>query len=217
MHWVYYFGRGLIRTLAFPFGGWQTVGRENIREKGPFLIVSNHLHVADPPILAASLPLKCVFMAKDELWENAWSRFWVENFGAFPVRENGADREAFRQTEKWFGRGISVVMFPEGGRSRSGRLQKALPGAAVIVARLGVPVLPVSITGTDKLRNIKRAFWHHPHLKVTIGEPFRPEVGNGRLTREQRRETIDSIMRKIAAMLPPEYRGVYDAETSAGN
>src|SRR3972149_850908 len=101
MHWAYYFGRGLIRVLAVPFGGWEVKGRENVTGKGPFLIVCNHLHIADPPIVAASMPLKCVLMAKEDLWQKAWPRFWVSHFGAFPVRRGGVDRETFRQAEHW--------------------------------------------------------------------------------------------------------------------
>jgi 1-acyl-sn-glycerol-3-phosphate acyltransferase len=123
MHWVYYFGRGLIRVLVSTVGGWEVKGRENIPEHGPVLIVSNHLHIADPPIIAASIPLKCVLMAKEELWHDAWSRFWVSHFGAFPVRRGGVDIEAFRQAEYWLKRGFSLIMFPEGGRSKTGQIQ----------------------------------------------------------------------------------------------
>ncbi|OGO30568.1 MAG: hypothetical protein A2Z29_11365 [Chloroflexi bacterium RBG_16_56_11] len=214
MHFIYYFGRGLIRTLAVPFGGWKTIGRNTVSGKGPFLIVCNHLHIADPPIVAASLPLKCVIMAKEDLWQDKWSRFWVSHFGAFPVRRGGVDRESFRQAEYWLKRGVSVIMFPEGGRSRTGQIQPALPGAALIAAHLGVPVLPVGITGTDKLRNLRKAFFHHPKITVTIGEPFVPQVPVGKLNREQRSQLMFDIMRRIAALLPPEYRGVYGKENA---
>lgn len=212
MHWVYYFGRVLIHILLFPFGGWKVTGRENVPEKGPLLIVSNHLHIADPPIIAASIPLKCVLMAKEELWESAWSRFWVSNFGAFPVRRGGIDREALRQAEQWIKRGVSLIMFPEGRRSKSASLQQALPGAAMIASRLGIPILPVSITGSNRLKPLRHAFLHHPKILVTIGEPFHPPPTNGKTPREQRNQLTDAIMEKIAALLPPEYQGVYARE-----
>ncbi len=217
MHWVYYFGRGLIRTLVFPFATWEVKGRENITSPGPFLVVSNHLHIADPPIVAASLPRKCVFMAKEELWHNPWSRFWVKNFGAFPVRRGGVDTEAIRQAEHWLKKGISVIMFPEGTRSPDARMIPALPGAALIAQHAGVPVLPVSIAGSEKLRHLTWSFLHHPKITVTFGRPFSLPPSNGRMTREQRQEMMDGIMRKVAALLPPEYRGVYAAEKTAGN
>lgn len=217
MHWVYYFGRVLIHILAFPFGDWKIKGKENVPEKGPFLVVCNHLHIADPPIVAASIPLKCVIMAKEELWHNGWTRFWVSNFGAFPVRRGGADREALHQAEQWLKRGVSVIMFPEGQRSKTARMQPASPGAALIAARLGVPILPVSITGTDKLRNVKRAFFHHPNILVTIGKPFDTVVINGKLTKDQRNKLMTDIMVKITELLPPEYHGVYAREQIAKN
>ena len=209
MHWVYYFGRGLIRVLAFPFGGWKVSGRENVPASGPFLVVSNHLHLADPPIIAASFPLKCVLMAKADLWESGWSRFWVSNFGAFPVRRSGVDRNAIHQAEEWINKGVSVIMFPEGTRSPDGTMKPALPGAVLIATRLNIPIIPVGITGSDKLRNLKRAFWHHPMIRVRIGKPFTLPPFGGKLTREKRQELTRIMMEHVAELLPPEYRGVY--------
>jgi 1-acyl-sn-glycerol-3-phosphate acyltransferase len=216
MHWVYYFGRGIIRIIVFPFATLKVKGKENITSPGPYLVVSNHLHVADPPIVAASLPLKCVFMAKEELWQNKWSRFWVENFGAFPVRR-GADTEAIRQAKNWLKEGVSVVMFPEGGRSKTAQLRSAFSGAALIAQHAGVPVLPVGVAGTEKIRRLTWCFFHHPKITVTIGQPFSLPPNNGRVTREQRQEIMDDIMGKIAVLLPPEYRGVYGQEKTAGD
>ena len=209
MHWVYYFGRGLIRVLVFPFGGWKVRGRDNVPASGPFLVVSNHLHLADPPVIAASFPLKCVLMAKADLWESSWSRFWVSNFGAFPVRRGGVDRNALHQAEEWINKGVSVVMFPEGTRSPDGTMKPALPGAVLIATRLNIPIIPMGITGSDKLRNLKRAFWHHPKIWVNIGRPFTLPPVEGKLTKEKRQELTRIMMEHVADLLPPEYQGVY--------
>jgi 1-acyl-sn-glycerol-3-phosphate acyltransferase len=220
MHWVYYFGRGLIRFLVFIFGRWEVKGRANVPEKGPLLIVSNHLHLADPPIVAASIPLKCVFMAKEELFRDGWSRFWVGNFGSFPVSRDGMSREAIRRGEEWLKKGVSLIMFPEGGRSPNARLQPALPGAAFIAERTGVPILPVSITGTEKLKNMRLkpllwCFFHHPRITVNIGTPFNPPPPDDRPVKERRRTLMDDMMIRIAALLPPEYRGAYGGGENA--
>jgi 1-acyl-sn-glycerol-3-phosphate acyltransferase len=220
MHWVYYFGRGLIRFLVFMFGRWEVKGRANIPAKGPLLIVCNHLHLADPPIVAASIPLKCVFMAKEELFRDGWSRFWVGNFGAFPVSRGGTTIEAIRRAEKWLKKGFSLIVFPEGGRSPNARLQPALLGAAFIAERAGVPVLPVSISGTEKLqkmrlKNMLWAFFHHPRITVTIGTSFIPTSPDGRPAKERRRALTDDMMKRIAALLPPEYRGAFGGGENA--
>jgi len=217
MHWVYYFGRVIIHIMVFPFAGWRVRGRENVPERGPFIVVCNHLHIADPPIVAASLKLKAVFMAKEELWSNGWSHFWVKNFGAFPVKKGSVDREAIRQAKYWLNRGVSVIIFPEGGRSKSARLQTAFSGAALIAMHTGTPILPVSISGSDKFLNPAWCFFHRPRVTVTFGLPFNPPNTDGKPTKEQRTQLTNDIMRRIAALLPSEYRGIYDKEKTARN
>jgi len=168
-------------------------------------------------MVAASIKLKSVVMAKEELYRHWWSRFWVGNFGSFPVRRGGIDREVLRQAERWLKQGVSVIMFPEGSRSQTTQMQPALAGAALIVSRLGIPILPVGINGTDKLRNLGWCVLHRPTVTVTIGKPFNPPPYDGKLNREQRNQLMNDIMRKIAALLPQEYHGVYAGGESAQN
>jgi 1-acyl-sn-glycerol-3-phosphate acyltransferase len=215
MHWVYYFGRVLIRIVAFFFASWEVKGQENLPAQGPLLITCNHAHIADPPMIAASIKLRTVFMAKDDLWHNPWSRFWVENFGAFPVYRGAFSRESIRRAEEWLQKGISVIIFPEGGRSKSGKLKTAYPGAALIAMHAGVPILPVSICGTHQLNSLWRCFFHRARVTVTIGKPFSPPPHNGKLSKEQRARLTEEIMLEIAGLLPPEYRGVYGKEKTA--
>jgi 1-acyl-sn-glycerol-3-phosphate acyltransferase len=217
IHWVYYFGRVLIRILAAPFFWWVVKGRENLPEERPVVVCCNHLHIADPPVMAAAIPFKCVFMAKEELWQNKWSRYWVENFGSFPVKRNSFDREAIKMSEAWLASGVSLIMFPEGARSKSSRMQPASPGAALLALRNNIPVVPVGITGTQYIRNLKWAFFHHPKITITIGKPLYPPACDGKPTREQRNQFCDTIMYKIAELLPKKYRGVYDREETPEN
>jgi 1-acyl-sn-glycerol-3-phosphate acyltransferase len=155
-------------------------------------------------------------MAKEELFQNWWSRFWVKNFGAFPVRRQGAGREALNNAEKWLKQGVSLIIFPEGKRSGTIQMQSALTGAALIASRLGVPVLPVSITGTEELR--KSDWWRHrPKITVNIGQPFYVPSADGGLTKDERYQLANSIMEHIAGLLPAEYRGVYAGGENAGH
>lgn len=205
MHWVYYVGRFLTRLLLFLFARWQVRGRENIPERGPLLIVSNHLNLADPPIIGVSIKRKAMFIAKEELFRSRFSGYIVGNYGAFPIRRGRLDRGALRQAEQLLARGLALIMFPEGRRSKDGRLQPAFAGSALIAARSNVPILPVGITGTEKIKG-KAWLWRRPRITVNIGHPFRLPVVNGKLTRAELTQFTSSMMEHIAELLPPEYR-----------
>ena len=217
MHFIYYFGRGLLRFLALFLATVKVRGKENLPKDQPVLIVCNHLHIADPPLVAANIPIKCKIMGKEVLWHNAWSRYWVSNFGAFPVRRDGVDTEAIRSAEQALKEGFSVMMFPEGSRSPNAQMRTALPGAALIASRMKVPILPIAITGTEHLKHVIWCFFHHPLMTVTIGKPFDLPPHKGKLPRDGRQEAADYIMHKIAELLPEQYRGAYGSTNKTNN
>ena len=208
MHWFYYTGRFLTQVVLHLLTNWQVTGRKNVPVHEPLLIVANHLNLADPPLIAVSVNRKTVFMAKEELFRKTLPHYFVRHFGAFPVYRGRLDRDAFRQAEHWLERDFALVMFPEGMRSRDARLQPAFPGSVLIAARLGVPILPVGIAGTEQ---IKGKFWwlRRPRVTVNIGRVFTLPPTGGKLTREERAQLADYIMQHIAELLPPEYRGDY--------
>jgi len=208
MHWLYYAGRYLTRVLLFLFARWEVRGRENIPSQGPLLIVVNHLSLADPPIIGVSINRKAVFLAKEELFRSRVTGYVVRNYGAFPVRRGGMNKKSLRESEQLLRQGIALILFPEGRRSRSGRLGSAFPGPAFLASRSGAPILPVGITGTEKIRGIAWLL-RRPRITVNIGCPFHLPQTNGKLTREELAEFTRSIMEHIAELLPPEYRGDY--------
>ena len=210
MHWVYYTSKVLTRVALFLLTRWQVEGKENIPDRGPLLIVANHLNLSDPAILGTSIRRKVIFMAKEELFRPWFSSYFIRNF-AFPVRRGGLDRKALKQAEQWLAQGMALIMFPEGKRSKNARLQPAFPGSALIASRIGAPILPVGITGTE---NIKGAGWllHRPKITVNIGHPFQPPSASDKLTKEERAQLTNSIMERIAELLPPEYQGDYARE-----
>ena len=118
------------------------------------------------------------------------------------------DREALRQADQSFAQGLALVMFPEGTRSKSGRLRHAFPGSALIALRSGVPILPVGITGTEKIKGVTWIL-RRPEITINIGCPFYLPSVSSRLTKVELAELTNSIMGRIAELLPPEYRGDY--------
>jgi 1-acyl-sn-glycerol-3-phosphate acyltransferase len=206
--WFYYIARGLLIGMFKLFTRWQVKGKENVPEEGPVLVVANHLNLADPPLLGVSLERRVIFMAKEELFRSRISAYLLGGFGSFPVHRGKLDRQALRSSQQVLADGQILVMFPEASRSRSARLKEALPGSALIACRSGVPILPVGIIGTEQLRGVGCLF-RRPRVTINIGQPFSLPPVEGKLTREKLVEYTDLIMRRVAELLPPKYRGVY--------
>ena len=208
MHWIYYGGRYFTRAVLFLFTRWRVLGREHIPAEGPLLVASNHISLTDPPIIGLSIKRRSMFLAKEELFRTRVQRFFVANYGAFPIKRGGMNRNALRFAERWFGEGMALIVFPEGRRSTEGQLVDAFSGAALIAVRNGVPILPVGIHGTEKITGL--TWWlRRPRVTVKIGQPFNLPSVNGKVTREQLAEFTHSIMGRIAELLPEEYRGQY--------
>jgi len=205
--WFYHVGRVIARALFTLLTRWEVRGRENIPADGPVLVVANHLNLTDPPLLGVSLERKAIFMAKEELFRSPLSAYFVGSFGAFPVHRGKLDRKALRQSQQVLTDGLALVMFPEATRSKSARLQPAYPGSALIAMRSGVPVLPVGISGTERIKGLGWIL-RRPRITVNIGRPFYLPASS-RLTRAELAENTNLIMERIAELLPPQYRGVY--------
>ena len=210
MPWFYYVARVIVRVLLKLLTRCQVKGRENIPSQGPLLIIANHLSLADPPLLGVSLGRKVIFMAKKELFRFRLIGYFIGSLGAFSVHRGQLDRKAMRQAYQVLTDGLALVMFPEGTRSRSGRLRPAFPGPALIAMRSGAPILPVGIIGTEKIRGVT---WllrcPRPRITVNIGHPFYLPPVSSRLTKAELAELTNSIMGHIAELLPLKYRGDY--------
>lgn len=205
--WFYYGGRVIARALFTLTTRLEVRGRENIPTRGPLLVVANHLNLTDPPLLGISLGRKMMFMAKEELFRSSLTACFVGGFGAFPVRRGRVDRKALRQSHQVLTDGMALIMFPEATRSKTAKLQRAFPGSALIAMRSGVPILPVGIAGTEKIRGISWIF-RRPRIVVNIGHPFHLPASK-KSTRAGLIENTSFIMERIAELLPPKYRGVY--------
>lgn len=208
MHWIYYGGRFLTWLTLFLFTRWRVLGRENISDEGPLLVAANHLSLADPPIMGLSINRQAMFLAKEELFRSPVPRYIVRNYGAFPIKRGGMNRDALRFAEQWFGRGKALIVFPEGRRAMEAQMVDAFSGSALIAVRNGVPILPVGIYGTEKMTG--RTWWlRRPVITVNIGRPFNLPSVNGKVTKEQLAAFTHTIMGRIAELLPEEYRGQY--------
>ena len=206
--WFYYVAKVLLRVLFSLLTRREVKGKENVPSEGPVLVVANHLNFNDPPLLGISLGREAIFMAKEELFRSRFVAYFVTGFGSFPVHRGKLDMKAMHQAEQVLADGRALVMFPEATRSKTARLQPAFPGSALLAMRSGVPVLPVGIAGTERIRGVTWIL-RRPHITVNIGRPFYLPPLNGKLTKAELAEQTNFIMERIAELLPPQYRGVY--------
>ena len=199
------------RTTLRTFADWQVTGVENVPPMGPLVIVSNHLSNLDPSMLSVSVPRRLRFLAKDNLFRSGGPvlRWFLRNYGAFPIDRAGADARAFRWVLNQLQHDAAVAIFPEGTRSRTASLNEAKAGVVSLVLRSGAPVLPVGIAGTERLQGLHRLFNPTGSIRINIGQPFSLPSIEGRPSRELMRSMMTDIMLRVCDLLPESYHGFY--------
>lgn len=210
----YYLNLAWVKTLLFFIASVEVIDRENTPKRGPIIIVCNHLNNADSPILTGSIPRRIFWLTKAEWFGSPVVGWMFKAAAMIPVRRSEADLKALRTCEKITKQGHALGMFPEGHRSKTGGLQPAEQGTALIALRTGAPILPVAIWGTENVK-LPRDIIGRTHAHVRFGKPFvipRRE----KISREDVAEATTTIMKAIAAILPEQYRGVYAGALTPG-
>ena len=191
------------------FGRLEVRGRENVPPRGPLILAANHLSNADPPLLAVTTPRDLAFVAKRDLFANPVSRWLFTSLNAYPVDRDRRDVGAMVWALERLRHDGVVLVFPEGTRSRDLRLQRGQPGVAYLALRSQAPVLPVGITGTERVPSLWRLPFPFARLTVAYGQPFTLPPLEGKVPRAVLQDLTDLIMGRIAALLPPTHRGCY--------
>jgi 1-acyl-sn-glycerol-3-phosphate acyltransferase len=170
------------------------LGTENV-PNGPVILAPNHASFMDHFFTGAFVRRRVQFMGKSQLFGNGPMSWVYTHGGVFPVRRGHHDEEAFVSAFQILARGGAVVMYCEGGRSRTGSLaDRARPGIGRLALESGAPVVPLAILGSYKVRNWKRL--EFPKVTVQFGKPFKFEVVPD-TTREQQQEAADYIFDRI--------------------
>lgn len=204
----YAFARMVVRLVRPLIARLHTVGVENIPRSGPVILALNHVAWIDTPLAALRTPRMTHFMAKSEMFSVPVLGGIMRLLGSFPVRRGEGDRETLRVAERLLAEGQMVVIYPEGHRS-GGKLIRAHPGASLIAFRSGAPVIPVAISGTERVfKGLRYGPWA-PHVTISYGKPIYLKASGARHTRDDLANSTHLIMRRIAELLPPTYRGEY--------
>jgi 1-acyl-sn-glycerol-3-phosphate acyltransferase len=172
-------------------------GAQNVPETGAAILAPNHFSYMDHFLVGIFIRRKVRFMAKSQLFSRGAQWVYLQG-GVFPVRRGARDDEAFITAEAILERGGVVVMYPEGGRSRTGLLaEQAKPGIGRLALESGAPVVPIAILGSAKIRNWKRL--RFPRVRVQYGEPLRFSR-EPTPTRERQQEIADAVFAEIRTL-----------------
>lgn len=221
---TYALGRSLITPLARGIYRPRIEGRENVPTRGAVIFASNHLSFIDSIAIPVAAPRPVHFLAKSSYFEGPGFRGWMsktffESIGAIPVRR-GAGQAALNALDlqrQLLDDGLAVALYPEGTRSTDGRLYKGRTGVAFLALQTGAPVVPVGLTGTDKMLPVGAKI---PSLKeritVRFGTPLDLAPHGPASSGRARRLATDEIMTAIHALSGQELADAYNEAPAHG-
>jgi 1-acyl-sn-glycerol-3-phosphate acyltransferase len=211
-----------IIAMLRPFAGWlcrlwfkaEFHGVENIPAEGACLITPNHASYADPIWITVPIRRRVYYMAWDKPFRIPVLGLMMRVFGAFPVSLDAVDASAQRAAHEALRMGRALVIFPEGGRTRTGKLMPFKMGAFRFALTDGVPVVPVSINGGEKIWPVGRIFPRASKLIITYHPPIpvkRLPEGTSRVelksqARRLARKTFEAVASAVAPDMLPEER-----------
>jgi 1-acyl-sn-glycerol-3-phosphate acyltransferase len=211
----YLIARFVLRPLYFLMFRPHIVGRENVPLEGPVILASNHLSFIDSIVIPLAAPRRVAYLAKAEYFTGTGVSGWVTRtlftaLGALPV-ERETQRAAQAALDTALGvlkQGIAFGLYPEGTRSKDGRLARGKTGVAWLALTADCPVVPVAVAGTDKVQPVG-ASWPRPHrISLAFGKPLTFPEQRGQAGRNQARRVVtDRIMEEIAALSGQEKAG----------
>ena len=215
---VYHVSNILQRITLRTFADWRVTGTENVPPMGPLVVIANHMSNVDSSLLGSSIPRRLNYLAKDDIFQAGGpiGRWFLTNYGAFPIDRVGADARAFRWALRMLQRDAALVIFPEGTRSRNAQMNQAKRGAVSLILKSGAPVLPVGITGTERLGHFMRVANPTGRLRVNIGQPFSLPSIEGRPSREVLESLTTDVMSRVRDLLPESYHGYYGRSRTGG-
>ena len=201
--------RGLFRA--------KIVGRRNVPKKGPVLLASNHLSFIDSVVITLFAPRPVSFLAKDSYFtgkgfKGFLSRTFFTSIGAIPVKRGAgqAAQDALDAGLSLLHGGEAFAVYPEGTRSRDGRLYRGKTGVAWLALNAGVPVIPVALKGTDKVQPIGSNGIRPAKVSIEFGAPIDLSKHGKADSGRARRHATDEVMDAIAAMSGQERAGDYN-------
>lgn len=183
--------------LIFSLSPITLIGEEKLRARQTAVYASNHLSYYDTPVLFAKLPFQFRIMAKQSLWKVPFIGWYLNRSGQVPIDQSTARNTiaSLNRCIQTLKHDIPMVIFPEGGRTRTGKPQPFVSGAAYIAIKAQAPIVPVTLVGTYELLPMHTYHLHPRPLSIIIGDPI-PTVGLTSRDADALTEQVLSIITK---------------------
>jgi 1-acyl-sn-glycerol-3-phosphate acyltransferase len=195
----YRFHRGWVRSLLELLVGLQPRRLERVPASGGLVVAANHFSFWDPPLVGVCIEREAFFLAKEELFRSWPLGAMIRSMNSIPIRRGVADLQGISRALEVLKAGGCLVMFPEGGRMKDGRLHRAKPGVGLIVAHARVPVVPAFVAGSNQIR---RCLARQERVRVQFGAPLPAaqllDGGEAEMGRALYQKIADQVMDGIA-------------------
>ena len=209
MNLSYRLGWNFFRTLYTVYFRWRVFGAENVPESGGVILASNHASFLDPPLVGSGLNRGINYLARESLFRFPGMGALLRSWNAVPVDRDGGGAAGLKAILDRLLAGGGIILFPEGTRTRDGKLQPARSGIGLVVIKSTAPVVPVRVFGTFEAFSRMQKFPRPKKIAVKYGEPMRFEelraeaknCSKARL-KEIYQQVADEIMAAIAKLEP---------------
>ncbi len=202
--------RPLFKVVFSIISRVELIGFDNIPAE-PYILVFNHVSLYEAPLIVAYWPIFPEVLGASDVWNRPGQDILAKSYGGIPIDRGEVDRNAMHKMVDAVLSGRSLMIAPEGGRSHAPGMRKAKAGITYLFEKTKVKIVPVGLVGAtdDFLPNALRG--KRPHVSLEVGNSFLlPEFDEeGKSGSELRQEKVDFVMKKIAEILPKEYRGYY--------
>lgn len=185
--------RLVVMAVFRPLFRVRIVGAEHLPRTGAFIAAPTHRSITDVPFASFTTTRMIRFLAKEELLSTSVGNWVFRHLGAVPVERGAADRAAMRVLERVLREGDPVALFPEGTRAEGPRLAPLYDGAAYLAVKLGVPIVPIGIGGSEHILPKGSVFPRLHKVAVVVGAPLVPPQLDGGSRRRAATKLTDEL------------------------